>query len=171
MKNYYAEFLQRKISENIQTSEVSKVSKGQVLDKKQTFDTFDTSLPNDNQKNFVVGISAYIQKLQSSDIEFYVAPGFFEAGGRELTNIERENLRGQAGVILCHLHQAALNQFVFKPFPAFRKQFEFETNERVGIISETEQPDAATTYAAVRQTAHLWFERYFTNGVFEQKQL
>lgn len=52
MKDYYAEFLQRKISENIPDSEVSKVSKGQNKVEKPTFDTFDTALPDINQKNF-----------------------------------------------------------------------------------------------------------------------
>lgn len=52
MRDYYTEFLQRKISENIQTSEVSKVSKGQNVIEKHTFDTFDTALSGVNQKNF-----------------------------------------------------------------------------------------------------------------------
>lgn len=53
MKNYYAEFLQKKNSENIQESEVSKVSKGQIQTEKQAFDTFDTALSSVNQKNFI----------------------------------------------------------------------------------------------------------------------
>ncbi len=79
-------------------------------------------------------------------------------------------LQSAAGGILCHLHQAALNHFLFKPFPETLAGFEFEVIERQGIIAETETPDMNTEYLAARQTAYFWFERYFTDGIFDNGQ-
>ena len=67
MRDYYAEFLKRKNSGNIQVSEVSKVSKGQNPVKKQAFDTFDTSLPDNNQKNFAEFYNAKLEKVLSDE--------------------------------------------------------------------------------------------------------
>ncbi|HRH40362.1 MAG TPA: hypothetical protein PKY82_01870 [Pyrinomonadaceae bacterium] len=49
MKDYYAEFIEKK-SVNITETKVSKVSKGHFESKKETFDTFDTERSRINQK-------------------------------------------------------------------------------------------------------------------------
>ncbi len=122
-----------------------------------------------NIKPPTIAVSAYIKRLKSSGVEFHVSPGYFETGGRALRCDERENLQKAAGAILCYLHQAALNHFLFKPFPETLAGFEFEVIERQGIIAETETPDNQTEYLAARQTAYFWFERYFTDGIFHKK--
>ncbi len=50
MRDYYTDLLQNINSVNTLPSAVSKVSKGQNLDTKQAFDTFDTALPSTYQK-------------------------------------------------------------------------------------------------------------------------
>ena len=135
------------------------------------FDYFSSNAPKAKPEIKIpkISVKEFITRLQSSGVEFHISPGFFETGGRALTNDERENLREQSGAVLCHLQQAALKHFIFDKFPDFLEQFEFEVNERVGIISETDQPDESAQFAAARQTAHLWFHDYFIDGVFEQK--
>ncbi len=48
------------------------------------FDDFFKVLPKDapNIKPPTIAVSAYIKRLQSSGVEFHVAPGYFETGGR-----------------------------------------------------------------------------------------
>jgi len=164
MRDYYTDFLKTKISVNTPPSEVSKVSKGQNLDTKQAFDTFDTSLPNVNQKiNFVAGkkspkterisltirLNAMVAAGASSD----VGTDDFQVFGADcLTGSEKQFLVTNKSAVLCILQQAALKKYLSLDD---LQMFTYEVKERAATVSDGETLEP--TFEIVSTITGEWF--------------
>ncbi len=186
MRDYYTDFLKTKISVNTPPSEVSKVSKGQNLDTKQAFDTFDTALPNVNQKNYVSKktdelfeykaekIHESLNRFIADSITFDVSADDFQTvdGAQILKTSDREFLKLNGAAILCQLQQSLLMKHLFNHSPEQFEDFAFEIWGREAIIlanlPETELRITDKTgfqiyFDAVNQTTRKWFADLLTN--------
>ncbi len=183
MRDYYTDFLKTKISVNTLPNEVSKVSKGQNLDTKQAFDTFDTALLSVNQKNsfskndgytgysfFATrammqsfqpeqSISRKLDAMIEAGASFDVTEDSFEViGGEQLTETDRQYLTTNKMPVLCTLHQRLLMKHWFNDSPELLESFAFDIFERESILAEeNELYTYETYYEAVSETSQKWF--------------
>lgn len=171
MRDYYTDFLQTKNSVDTLPSEVSKVSKGQVMVKKQAFDTFDTTLPGVYQKNNSPKNNGELAELKSGKlheilnrfieqgITFDVSADDFlfidEAQILKLSDMEFLKLNGAA--ILCHLQQSLLMKHLFNHSPEQFEDFAFEVMERESLLTITAKTRFEIYLFAVKDVTKKWF--------------
>jgi hypothetical protein len=181
MKNYYADFLQTKISVNTLPKAVSKVSKGKEFDTKKAFDTFDTALPSINQKIYVPKnndelLDFKAEKLHEILNRFIFAGVTFDVSTDDfqiidnagiLKTSDREFLELNYSIIICTLQQSLLMKHLFNHSPEQFEDFAFEIREREAIISEeclntplriTAKTRFEIYFQAVKTTTRKWFD-------------
>lgn len=131
MKNYYAEFLQIK-NVNTLDNQVSKVSKDTRKVEKQAFDTFDTCLPNVNQKNSIAeSLIERLNRMIAAGASFDVATDDFQVcGADKLTDAEKGFLAINKIQILCTLQQGLLVRHLFSHKPELQQIFISQIEKR-----------------------------------------
>ncbi len=177
MRDYYADFLQTKISVDTLPSEVSKVSKGRDTVKKHTFDT---ALPSINQKNYAPKetdelfeykadyFHTELNRFIENGVAFDVCADDFQTidNNQKLKVSDKEFLELNNAAILCQLQQSLLVKHLFNHSPEQLEDFAFEIRERESIFSEvsTNSPLTITDktrfeiyFFAVKDTTHKWF--------------
>lgn len=127
--------------------------------------TFVKDTSQETQKPTFFNVSEFIFNLQKSGVVFHISPQFFETSGRPLIDAERQKLKINADQCLCHLHQAALIESIFREHKDFLEQFKYEVEERKSIFLEDETEDEQkANYDAVRLVSHEWFCHYLLTG-------
>jgi hypothetical protein len=168
MRDYYTDFLHTINSVNTLDNEVSKVSKGQNLDKKQPFDTFDTALPSTNQKNYAPKetdelaeiktdyFHTELNRLIENGVAFDVSADdfLFIDTAQTLKLSDMEFLKLNHSIVLCTLQQSLLMKHLFSHSPEQFEDFAFEIQEREAIFSEV------STNSPLRITDKTRFEIY-----------
>lgn len=178
MRDYYTDFLQTKISVDTLPSEVSKVSKGQVMVKKQAFDTFDTTLPGVYQKNNYPKNNGELAEFKSGKLH-EILNRFIEAGitfdvsadefqtidaNRILKTSDEEFLEINSAAILCTLHQSLLVKHLFNHSPEQFEDFAFEIAEREAIMTGDGRECFSIHYEAVKDVSKNWFAGLIETG-------
>jgi hypothetical protein len=166
MRDYYADFLQNKISVNTLPKAVSKVSKGQNLDTKQAFDTFDTALPGINQKIYVPKnnndladfksekLHETLNRFITDGITFDVSADDFQMidPAERLKASDKEFLKLNGAAILCTLQQALLmKQLSLDDL----RMFKDEINERTAILSDGAK--ISPPFEIIAEVSREWF--------------
>jgi hypothetical protein len=180
MRDYYTDFLQNINSVNTLPIAVSKVSKGQNLDKKQAFDTFDTALTRVYQKNYVPKnndeladfkaeklhevLNRYIEAGITFDVS---ADDFYFIDPAQILKLsDMEFLKLNDGAILCQLQQSLLMKHLFNHSPEQFEDFAFEIKERESIfsadclikpLSKTAETQYQFYFEAVKSVTKKWF--------------
>jgi hypothetical protein len=175
MRDYYTDFLHNINSVNTLDNEVSKVSKGQSLDKKQgkkqPFDTFDTALPSVYQKNnypknndelaefkadyFHTELNRFIENGVAFDVS---ADGFnFIDAAQTLKLSDMEFLKTNHSNFLCHLQQSLLMKHLFSHSPEQLEDFAFEIMERESLLAINIKTPLEIHLDAVKDTTRKWF--------------
>jgi hypothetical protein len=174
MRDYYTDFLQNINSVNTLPSAVSKVSKGQEAIVKQAFDTFDTALPNVNQKIYVPKNNNELADIKSEKLHevlnnFIFAGVTFDVSADDFQTIDpaqilktsdREFLKLNGAAILCHLQQSLLMKHLFNHSPEQFEDFAFEITERECLNSPlriTDKTRFEIFFEAVKSTTRKWF--------------
>lgn len=174
MRDYYTDFLQNINSVNTLPNEVSKVSKGQNLDKKQAFDTFDTALSSVNQKIYVSKSNDDLARFEA-DTFHEILNAFIERGitfdvsaddfqvidtHQILKTSDKEFLKLNGALILCHLQQSLLMKHLFSHSPEQFEDFAFEIAERECLMSPlriTDKTRFEIYLEAVKDVTKKWF--------------
>lgn len=181
MRDYYADFLQTKNSVNTLPRPVSKVSKGQNLDTKQAFDTFDTALPSVNQKFYLSKNNDELREIKSGKIHevlnrfiengttFDVSADDFQVIDRnqKLKTSDKEFLKLNGAAILCHLQQSLFMKHLFSHSPEQFEDFAFEITERECLSSPltiTDKTRFEIYFEAVKFITRKWFEDLLEMG-------
>jgi hypothetical protein len=150
MRDYYTDFLQNINSVNTLPIAVSKVSKGQNLDTKQAFDTFDTPLTSVYQKIYVSKnnndladfkadkLHEVLNRFIAGGITFDVAADdfLFIDTAQTLKLSDMEFLKLNHSIVLCTLQQSLLMKHLFNQSPERFEDFAFEVRECEAIFSE-----------------------------------
>ncbi len=171
MRDYYAEFLQTKISFNTPVNGVSKVAKGQKSDSEQAFDTFATSLPTINQKIYAPQNNEDLEEIKTdyfhrilnrfikNGITFEVSADDFhfidEAQKLKLSDLEFLKLNNAD--VLCHLQQSLLMKHLFNHSPELLDDFAFEIKERESLLTITDKTPFEIYEEAIKDTTMKWF--------------
>lgn len=177
MRDYYADFLQTKNSVNTLPSEVSKVSKGQNLDTKQAFDTFDTALPSVNQKNYVSKnndelteikadyFHSELNRLIENGVVFEVSADDFQTidPSQILKTSDKEFLKLNYSDVLCTIQQALLVKHLFSHSPEQFEDFASEISDRESLMSDSNITAYELYRAAVMDVTRIWFENLLKN--------
>jgi hypothetical protein len=172
MRDHYALFLQTKNSVNTLQGEVSKVSKGQNLDKKQTFDTFDTALLSVNQKNYgsknnddparfeADTFHEVLNRFIESGITFEVSADDFQIvdPAQILKTSDKQFLQINDAAILCQLQQSLLMKHLFSHSPELFEDFSFEIMERESLMTIAAKTPFKIYFKAVKSTTQIWFD-------------
>jgi hypothetical protein len=180
MRDYYADFLQTKISVDTLPSEVSKVSKGRDTIKKHTFDTFDTALPYVYQKNNYPKNNDQLAELKTdyfhaelnrfieNGVAFDVSTDDFQTidSNQTLKKSDIEFLELNYTIVLCYLQQSLLMKHLFNHSPDQFEDFAFEIQEREAIFLEVSTNSPLTKadktpfeiyFAVVKEVTKRWY--------------